>query len=249
LVALAWPLAIGVCCSNRVANRAAVTTGASAGTGAVGDAATGSNSDSAGQTGSGPTPAQLLALVQAHPCTSANMVSKHAYPDPGSAVPDVPICGLKGAVYFYSDMDIDCDGRPVAGCPGPDPSYYADTAFHNNAAMPLAAAITPYVVIPSDFTYAGLDTVNGGNVVAVLYNGKLTYSVFGDTGPTNLIGEASYACAQSLGINPNPATGGVNAGVTYIVFVGANTAPTDIEDQTETRTLGEKLATALLANN
>jgi hypothetical protein len=205
--------------------------------------------DSGGQPGSGPTPAQLLALVQAHPCTSANMVSTHTYPDPGSMVPDVPICAMKGAVYFYSDMDIDCDGRDAGACPGPDPSYYPDTAFHNNAGMPLAAAITPYVVLPSDFASPGLDKSNGGNVIAVLYNGKLTYAVFGDTGPTNLIGEASYACAQSLGINPNPATGGVGSGVTYIVFVGANTAPSDIENQAETKTLGEKLAAALLANN
>lgn len=191
---------------------------------------------------------KLLALTAK--CTTANMVSTHTYPDPGSAVTDVPICGLKGAVFFNSDMDIDCDGRPTAGkCPGPDPSYLPDTAFHNLQDQPLEAAVTPYVVIPSDFAHPGLDTSNGGNVVAVIYNHHLEYAVFGDTGPTNLIGEASYACADKLGIDPNPAMGGVTGGVTYVVFVGANTAPHDIENQTETRQLGDQLVAALLANN
>jgi len=73
--------------------------------------------------------------------------------------------------------------------------------------------------------------------------------VFGDTGPTNIIGEASYACAKNLGIDPDPATGGSEGPVTYIAFVGQGTAPADIENQTETKTLGEKLALALVANN
>jgi Fungal chitosanase of glycosyl hydrolase group 75 len=113
----------------------------------------------------------------------------------------------------------------------------------------LEAAVTPYVVIPNDFKYPGLDTNNGGNVVAVIYNHQLEYAVFGDTGPTNLIGEASYGCAANLGINPDPAVGGVDSGVTYIVFVGPNTAPTDIENQAETRQLGASLAMQLISNN
>ena len=183
-------------------------------------------------------------------CTAAKMVSTHTYPDPGSMVNDVPICALKGAVFFNADMDIDCDGRMTPGkCPGPDPSYQNDTAFHNLQDQPLEAAATPYVVIPADFAYPGLDTANGGNVIAVVYNRHLEFAIFGDTGPTNLIGEASYACANGLGIDPNPATGGVNKGVTYVVFVGANSAPHDLENQAETRQLGDQLLTQLLANN
>jgi hypothetical protein len=191
---------------------------------------------------------KLLALTAN--CTAAKMVSTHTYPNAGSMVLDVPICALEGAVFFNADMDIDCDGRMTAGkCPGPDPSYLPDTAFHNLADQPLEAAVTPYVVIPADFAYAGLDTVNGGNVVAVVYNHQLEFAVFGDTGPTDLIGESSYACAEGLGIDPNPATGGVGGGVTYVVFVGANTAPHDLESRTETQTLGDQLLTQLLANN
>jgi hypothetical protein len=188
-------------------------------------------------------------LAKTAVCTKAHMVSKHTYPDPGSAVHNVPICALKGAVYFNSDMDIDCDGRAAGGCPGDDPSYQNDTAFHNLNDQPLEAAVTPYVVIPEDFHYPGLDTDNGGNVVAVIYNHKLQYAVFGDTGPTDLIGESSYATANKLGIDPDPATGGVDRGVSYIVFVGNGSQPSNIEDQKETRTIGHNLAVALLKNN
>jgi hypothetical protein len=124
--------------------------------------------------------------------------------------------------------------------------YYNDTSFHNRQGQPLAAEITPYVVIPLDFMYPGLDQTNGGNVVAVIYNHQLEYAVFGDQGPTNLIGEASYSCAKNLGINPSPATGGVGGGVTYIVFVGPGTQPSDIENQQETQQLGASLAQELV---
>jgi hypothetical protein len=190
---------------------------------------------------------ELLRLTAT--CTRAHMVSKHTYSDPGSAVRNVPICALTGAVFFNADMDIDCDGRAAGGCPGDDPSYQDDTAFHNHKDQPLAAAITPYVVIPEDFTFPGLDTDNGGNVIAVIFNHKLQYAVFGDTGPTNLIGEASFATAQKLGIDPDPATGGVDRGVSYIVFVGNGSKPADIENQTQTVNLGHTLAQKLIANN
>jgi len=38
-----------------------------------------------------------------------------------------------------------------------------------------------------------------GSVVAVIYNGQVAYGVFGDEGPDNIIGEASYAMAALLG--------------------------------------------------
>jgi hypothetical protein len=39
-------------------------------------------------------------------------------------------------------------------------------------------------------------------------------------GPEATIGEASYATAVALGINPDPGRGGVSSGVTYIIFPG-----------------------------
>ncbi|GAA3354912.1 hypothetical protein GCM10017744_015370 [Streptomyces antimycoticus] len=118
-------------------------------------------------------------------------------------------------------MDIDCDGQVTSRCnEDTDPWFQDDTAFHQSDGEPLIADKLPYVVVPSpsstwDYTKSG---IKGGGVVAVIYNNKVQYAVVGDTGPTNIIGEASYATANALGIDPDPETGGAESGVTYIVF-------------------------------
>lgn len=218
------------------------TGGSAGGSVDAGRDATGGTAGSTGGADAGDLVAQLLRITQG----CARVASAHTYSlDNGQTT---NICALNGAFYWTADMDIDCDGRDVGDgkCPGPDPTYLPDTAFHNSANQPLAASVTPYVVIPQDFRPAGLV---GGAVVAVIYNGQLEFAVFGDTGPTDIIGEASYACAVGLGINPNPANGGVGSGVTYIAFAGAGTRPADIENQTQTSTLGQQLAQQLIQNN
>ena len=187
------------------------------------------------------TAAQLLALASG----CAKPLS-HFYDIQGGTA---QICGLTGAVFWTADMDIDCDGRPTAGkCDAAhDVSYLPDTAVHNLADQPLAAAVTPYVVIPNDFKTTGL---KGGAVTAVIYKGQLLYAVFGDTGPDDIIGEASYAAAAKLGIDPDARTGGVGGKVvTYITFTGTGTVPKDVEDQAETQRLGAGLAAKLLEAN
>ena len=57
--------------------------------------------------------------------------------------------------------------------------------------------------------------------------------MFGDTGPENIIGEASYAIAKTLGINPDPAVGGADSGVTYIVFKSTETVLSRREFRTD----------------
>ncbi|MEA2697269.1 MAG: hypothetical protein QOI66_1540, partial [Myxococcales bacterium] len=113
---------------------------------------------------------------------------------------------------------------------------------------PLTAAVTPYVVLPTDFTQPGLEL---GTVVAVIYNNQMTYAIFGDTGPNDIIGEASYACAERLGINPSAMNGGaLGATVTYVAFTkGTASVPQDVEDQDQTKSLGESLAKELLQKN
>lgn len=88
-----------------------------------------------------------------------------------------------------------------------------------------------------------------GSVIAVIYNGQVEYGVFGDEGPKAIIGEASYAMAQSLGINPDPSVGGVDSGVTYIAFTGAVAVAPKLEDHPATVKLGEQLASTLLTAN
>jgi hypothetical protein len=150
-------------------------------------------------------------------------------------------------------MNIDCDGLADScmpqHCPSNDPTNQPQTSFRDAKGQYLSAGLTPYVVIPNDFTYAGLDTKNGGNVLAVIYNDQLEFAVFGDTGPPTIIGEASFATANNLGINPSPATGGTAGPVTYIVFTGTGAVPQDLSNPQETWQLGMMLAQQLIMNN
>jgi Fungal chitosanase of glycosyl hydrolase group 75 len=165
------------------------------------------------------------------------------------------MCNLKGAVYWVSKMNIDCDGKMTAQCPGiganMDPSYLPDTAVHANGA-PLTSSKDPYVVLPSD----NAQIISQGGVVAVVYGRKVAYAIFGDTGPPNaddptrLLGEGSVALANALGIPSSPAIGGaVGKVVTYIAFTGNNTVPANLEDQNEIDALGKQLTAKFIADN
>ena len=80
--------------------------------------------------------------------------------------------------------------------------------------------------------------------------GKPALRSSGDTGPNDIIGEASYATAKALGINPDAKAGGVGGKVvTYIAFLGKKAVPKDIEDQNETKSLGMSLASQVIAAN
>jgi hypothetical protein len=246
--------------------------GMSASMGGSGGASAGGNGGSAGLGGStntlgtisgSPVIAQLLALTKN--CTTANQIpNSHTYKlDNGMTT---SICSLKGgtgnvggAIYYTADMDIDCDGITTAHCPGTgadmDCCYQDQTSFHgpnsmsNKDGMSLASENTPYVVIPQDVKFPGLDQNNGGNIIAVIYNSQLEFGVFGDQGPTDIIGEASVRTANGLGIPASPATGGVGGGVTYIVFVGTGSTPADMENIPQIQSLGATLTESLLQNN
>ncbi|HPH67354.1 MAG TPA: glycoside hydrolase family 75 protein [Kofleriaceae bacterium] len=163
---------------------------------------------------------------------------------------NIPVCGGKRIVFWTADMDIDCDGKESPQCNRTtDPSWQNQTSANDSMGNPLDAATLPFVVIPgvsASFNYrtAGLSM---GSVVAVLYQDKLAYGVIGDSGPTAIIGEASYQMAVRLGINPNPRTGGIDNGVTYIAFTGADGKIPKLEDNAAATTLGESRAKMFLA--
>ncbi|MEU5213428.1 glycoside hydrolase family 75 protein [Streptomyces sp. NPDC020742] len=162
----------------------------------------------------------------------------------------VPVCGKNGAVFWKADMDIDCDGRTTSKCNADtDPWYQDDTAFHQSDGEPLSAERLPYVVVPSAsgiWNYASAG-IKGGGVVAVIYRDQVEYAVVGDTGPDKIIGEASYATARGLGIDPDPATGGTDSGVTYLLF--KNSRATPIESHTDAVSRGDALAKKFLQDN
>ena len=98
------------------------------------------------------------------------------------------------------------------------------------------------IPLPSSrFSYKS-NGIKPGSVAAVIFNNKVVYAVFADEGPNAIIGEASYATAKALGINPDPSNGGVDSGVTYIVFPGQ--VPSPVENNTAIDAKGAAAANA-----
>jgi hypothetical protein len=190
---------------------------------------------------------QLLALVQ-----NCNDVVGGTYSTDDGDPSNINVCGLHGAVFWKSDLDIDCDGKRTAVCnEQTDGAYQPQTSTRDSNGEFLDASQLPYVVIPLpsgrwSYENSGIDL---GQVVAVIYNGKLAYGVFGDQGPTNIIGEASYAMADLLGIDHDPSTGGTAGPVYFIAFTGASTRVHAIEDHDEASSIGMSAAQQLLVDN
>jgi hypothetical protein len=206
------------------------------------DAAGGS--DAADDAGQAPVDAaSLLAATAA--CTP--------YPGSGLYATDsgeadtVPVCALSGAVWWRADMDVDCDGGTAAACMA-DPWYLPETSATTSTGAYLDASNLPFMVVPlasARFDYVAAD-IHLGAVAAVIYGSQLVWAVFGDEGPSGIIGEGSYALAQALGIDPDPVTGGADSGVTFIVFTGTAAVADPIESPAAAAALGEMLARTLL---
>src|SRR6266511_506730 len=200
-----------------------------------------------GSSGGGPTADELLAKV-----TSCSQISNGKYKtDSDVSTATVAVCQKTGAVFWKADMDIDCDGIRTTQCnETTDPWFQPDTFCHTSTDTPLNSAALPYVVVPSPssiWDYRNY-SIGCGTVVAVIYNNRVEYAVVGDTGPTTIIGEASYATANDLGIDPDPEFGGTDTGVTYIVFQGSQRV-SPIESHSATVTLGQQLAQNFVNNN
>jgi hypothetical protein len=192
-----------------------------------------------------PTAAQLLAKVQ-----TCNQISNGKYKTDDETGKTVAVCDANGAVFWKADMDIDCDGQRDNLCnEDTDCCFQPETAFEQSNGQPLIASKLPYIVVPSsssiwNYSSSGL---KGAGSCAVIYNNQVLYAVIGDTGPNDIIGEASYATAKSLGINPDPSNGGTDSGVTYICFKNSKVSP--IENHTTATSVGQGLATTFVQNN
>lgn len=182
--------------------------------------------------------AELLAKVK-----NCTRISQGNYRTDQSTAATIPVCGTGEAVFWEADMDIDCDGQVSTVCnTRTDPSFQPRTAFQGSDGKYLDSAEVPFVVVPgpgSLWNYA-TSGIKGGGVAAVIHGDKVRYAVVGDTGPTGIIGEGSYALAEALGIDPDPRTGGTASGVTYILFKNSKASP--IESPAAAVSVGEELA-------
>lgn len=192
----------------------------------------------------GPTADQLRDRVTG--CET--QVSQGLYAEREGMTRDIPVCSTGAAVHWKSGMTIDCDGQRTEQCnEDTDPAFQPETAFSQSDGEPLIASELPYVVLPlaSDIWDFHDSELAGGTVVAVVFEDAVVYGVVGDLGPSGQIGEASYAMADALGIDPDPATGGTSGKVVdYIAFPGVVAEP--IEDPAQAVTLGEQAATDLV---
>jgi hypothetical protein len=137
-----------------------------------------------------------------------------------SAQPSVKIFELQSdnyALFFEADMDIDCDGEPDDKCnENTDPWFYPALSVGTG----IYASQTPFYVVPVSFDHEQYG-VELGSVGAVIYKNKVSYGPLLDKcGVDDVIGEASYATAEYLGINPDPRVGGTDGPVAYICFAG-----------------------------
>ncbi|MFJ2112654.1 MULTISPECIES: glycoside hydrolase family 75 protein [unclassified Streptomyces] len=186
-------------------------------------------------------------LARAGDCVQ---VSQGLYRTRDSTPATVPVCDAKGAVFWKADMDIDCDGQITEHCNlGTDPYFQDTTAYTQSDGRPLNAETLPYIVVPTpgwiwNYRSSG---IRGGSVAAVIHANKVQYAVVGDTGPSGIIGEASYATARALGITADPSGGGVPSGVTYIVFKDSRVSP--LEDHDAAVRLGNELARKFVEEN
>ncbi|MFE9017586.1 glycoside hydrolase family 75 protein [Streptomyces sp. NPDC007808] len=182
--------------------------------------------------------ADLLAKVR-----DCDAVSRGRYRTDRGAPARIPVCSMRGAVFWKADMDIDCDGRPTHHCNRrTDPYFSAATAYQQSDGRYLDAERLPYIVVPAPshlWNYRE-DGIRGGSVAAVVYRDQVRYAVVGDVGPRDMIGEASYATARALGIPADPHSGGTPSGVTYIVFKQGPVTP--VENRAAAAAAGERMA-------
>lgn len=219
-----------------------------AGTGGItGGAGAGGSTGGTSTGGAAVTADALLALTSA-----CDVASNGDYATDEGGQETISICRLNGAFFWKADMDVDCDGKITPQCNiDTDPAFYNGTSASDSNGDPLDAAALPFIVIPlpsARFDYTGED-IHLGSVAAVVYQGNLAFGIFGDEGPTGIIGEASYAMASALGVDPDPSFGGTDSGVTYFVFTGNESVVNKNEDHAEAVSLGTSRAAAVLGSN
>ncbi len=120
---------------------------------------------------------------------------------------------------WLANMTIDCDGS--GGNPDNDPYFQDDTSLHHNGEA-LNAYEVPFIVVPP-MIRNGVEPVVMGCQAMVLNtkNGLSTAAVVGDQGPSSKIGEASCECAQRVGLDGDPNSGGCDENcILYEIFPG-----------------------------
>jgi hypothetical protein len=138
--------------------------------------------------------------------------------DVGKILGEPSVRGKHHPLLYQTGMTVDADGGGTAW--KTDPSGQSQLALaYKDGSFP-DPTIIPYVVLPQGF-YRTHPEVKLGDVVAVFYQGRVTFAIYADEGGGHKIGEASMRTAQNVGIDSDPVNGGTDNGVTYLVFPGS----------------------------
>ncbi|WP_328914039.1 MULTISPECIES: glycoside hydrolase family 75 protein [unclassified Streptomyces] len=201
------------------------------------DAATTPTTVKAASAATSYTAAQVLAGIQQH-STAANQVNTKPHINTMTRAQNVNVYQVASGVYAYtSGMAIDTDGSDS----DPDPDHQGETTWEDSNGKALGAHHVPFYVLgddcwdrktPCPHFYYKERGMSGRQFALMFYNGKVIGSIFGDTQTANNqttsdndsreLGEASVKAAQLLGIPSSGTTGGVDNGVTVVMFSGSN---------------------------
>lgn len=182
------------------------------------------------------TPEQILGAIQSH-MTLSVQVNSLPHINTMTREMNVNVYEVSSGVFAYtSSMAIDTDGSD----PDPDPDHQSETTWQDSSGAELGAHHVPFYVLGDDcwdntspcrhFFYPE-HNITGLQFALIFYNGNVIGAVFGDTQTGNNqttsnndsreLGEASVAAAAMLGIPSSGTTGGVDNGVTVVIFSGS----------------------------
>jgi len=231
-IALASAGALALATQFAVANAHAAVPHAAA---TVHTVAADANADAA--SGTNYTAAQVLAGVKKN-STKANQVNSKPHINTMTRAMNVNVYQVAKGVYAYSSsLAVDDDGSD----PDPDPDHQNQTTFQDSNGKQLGAHHVPYYVLGDDcwdrkspcphFFYKE-HGIKGRQFALMFYKSKVIGAIFGDTQTGNdqttsdndsrELGEASVKAAASLGIPSSGTSGGVDSGVTVVIFSGSS---------------------------
>jgi hypothetical protein len=160
----------------------------------------------------------------------------NAYHPDNTGLDDLANAGAPGT---WEGLAKDADGQPILQGPNdPFPGYYISATALSDHSKPLNdparyvdASKIPYIVLPGSFARQIGARPGDFSVVLNQRNGKSSYAIFGDVGPSDRIGEGSVALAENIGIRSDARNGGTRRGILYLVFPGSgNGRPRTVEE-------------------
>ncbi len=155
--------------------------------------------------------------------------SPRAYAPVGSGLPTLDRLANAGKAGHWAGLACNGNGVPYVQQRGDRaPGYYVSSTALQNASKAVKdpdryvnAEEIPYIAIPPELIAAG---ARKGDLAIVTYGALECAAIAGDVGPKREIGEGSMALARALGIPADARGGGVDSGVTYVLFTGSRSA-------------------------